>query len=120
MFTTIRCFLSYIECKVTNISYVSFLEDQLSKIYCEFCNLSYPNYHADDMIALINEKQQELYEDLYKSDLEDIISDYRGNNRSKEDLVQEIEEYFGIDKKFIEERRAFRERWNEILKGSFE
>ena len=112
---TLVCLLSYLKHKVFNNSYVSFLEEQLSKIYCEFCNLSYPNYYADDMIAVINEKQQELYEDLYKSDLEDIISDYRGNNRNKEDLINEIESYFGINEEFIEKQRKSREFWKELL-----
>ncbi len=107
--------------KITNYEYICYLEEQISKVYCEFANLSYPTYKSDYIIDLIYEKQNEKYREIYKSDIEDILSEYREvNSKSKSSLIKELESYFEINKEFIEERERQRFFWKNYVPKSIE
>jgi len=68
----------------------SFLMEQASKVYNHFTGLSKTNYFANTIISLIEEKNYD--KSITQDDLNDIID----RSETKEDLIEELKEYFDL------------------------
>lgn len=68
-----------------------FLLDNVPIVYEEICGLSYPNYPASTILSEFRERHYD--KGITQDDIKDMIE----NCSDKEELIQELKDYFDIE-----------------------